>query len=202
MAGVLDTIESNIERADKIISALVDFSRVGVLDLKPLNIASVLEGSLVLILHRVKLGNIEIVKKFKKKLPKVFVDKTKMEQVFVNLYLNAIQAMPRGGKLHLRTYSKEIKEVGKKIGRRTDDIFKPQDKVVIIEVEDTGVGISEEDLKNIFDPFFTTKGPRGGAGLGLAVTKNIIEMHKGIIEITSQKDKGTKITIMLKAVNK
>ena len=69
---------------------------------------------------------------------------------------------------------------------------------VIVEIEDTGTGISEENMKRIFDPFFTTKGPREGAGLGLSVTKNIVAMHKGLIEIMSREGKGTRVMITLK----
>ena len=87
-----------------------------------------------------------------------------------------------------------------RVGRRKadGDFFEPGETVVVIEIEDTGVGISKENLKMVFDPFFTTKGPREGTGLGLSVTRNIIEMHKGLMTIDSKEGKGTKVTVILK----
>jgi len=134
----------------------------------------------------------------KKDIPKVLADKNKLEQVFINILLNAVQSMPRGGKIIIRSYDKQLEEVKNGIGRRKEDYFQVGEKVVIVEIEDTGVGIPEENLKKIFDPFFTTKGPTGGAGLGLSVTRNIITMHKGLIDIESQTGKGTKVIITLK----
>ena len=158
-----------------------------------------MENSLTLIQHRVRLGNVNIVTQLDKNIPKVLVDRGKIEQVCVNLFLNAIQAMPNGGDLTIRSYSKHLGDIGPGVGRRKIDPFKLGAKAVVVEIEDSGMGISEENLKKIFDPFFTTKGPREGAGLGLAVTKNIIDMHKGIIEVTSQEGKGTKFSVTLSA---
>ncbi|MDD5584982.1 MAG: ATP-binding protein, partial [Candidatus Omnitrophica bacterium] len=130
--------------------------------------------------------------------PKVLVDTKKMTQVFINLFLNAIQAMPEGGKLFIRTYASVFNKPLHDLGQ--DEYIKPGDAIVRIEVEDTGMGISLEHLKRIFDPFFTTRGPQKGTGLGLTVTKNIIQMHKGLIEVESQLQKGTKFILTFKAI--
>jgi two-component system NtrC family sensor kinase len=82
--------------------------------------------------------------------------------------------------------------------RENKGFFQPDEEVVVVEVEDTGKGISEENLKKVFEPFFTTKGPDRGTGLGLAVSKNIIDMHKGLLVITSKEKQGTKATVVLK----
>lgn len=198
ISEILDMMKSNIKRADSIIRVLVDFSRVSELQLSPEDINLVLENCIILVRHRTDLEGVVIKKDLQQDLPKVLLDKQKIEQVFLNIYLNAIQAMPKGGELFIRSYSKEIKEPGPGKGRRGTDIFKIGEVVVVVEVSDSGVGISKENLSRIFDPFFTTKRPDKGTGLGLSVSKNIVNMHKGLIEAESEEGKGAKITLTLK----
>ncbi|MDO8603290.1 MAG: ATP-binding protein [Candidatus Omnitrophota bacterium] len=198
ISETLSLIKDSIIRADTIIRTLIDFSRVSKLDLESENINTILENSLVMIQYRFKLENVKIIKDMKNDLPRVSVDKRKMEQVFVNIFLNAIQAMPEGGKLFIRSYSKEIDKLKEKAGKRNEDYFRFGEKVVVVEIEDTGIGIFKEHIGKVFDPFFTTKGPQEGTGLGLSVTKSILQLHKGLIEIESQENKGTKVIITLK----
>ena len=87
---------------------------------------------------------------------------------------------------------------GYKVGRRKDDTFKVGEEVVIVEIEDTGMGIRKENLEKVFEPFFTTKRNLEGTGLGLAITKNLIDMHKGFLTVNSTEGKGTRIKITLK----
>jgi len=134
----------------------------------------------------------------KKGIAKVLADKNKLEQVFINTLLNAAQAMPDGGKVFIRSYEAQADEIKKGINVTTQDFFVPGENAVVVEIEDTGTGISEENMGKIFEPFFTTKGPRGGSGLGLSVSRNIIQMHKGLICLESQLGKGTKLTFVLK----
>lgn len=200
-ASILETlkmIKESVKRADDIIMSMLDFSRESELALHPENINSILDDALYLIKQRSKFEKIEIIKETKQDLPKVIVDKNKFEQVLVNLFLNALQAMPQGGMLIIRSYTVEFKEMKSGVGRREEDFFKLGETAVILEIEDTGSGITEENLKKIFDPFFTTKGPKEGVGLGLTITRNIINLHRGLIEIKSQVGKGTKIIISLK----
>jgi len=112
--------------------------------------------------------------------------------------------MPGGGTLFIRTYQKKMQGMGFRVGRRkaNGDFFEPGETVVVTEIEDTGVGISKENLKRVFDPFFTTKGPKEGTGLGLSVTRNIIEMHRGLITIDSREGKGTKVAVILKTLGR
>ncbi len=118
-----------------------------------------------------------------KDLPIVFIDGNQIEQVLVNLFINAIEAMPGGGKLMILT--RTFKE--------GEDPLHPS--WIKIKVKDTGVGISREHLKNIFDPFFSTK--ETGTGLGLPISLGIIEAHGGTLQITSQPGEGTRVTIKL-----
>ncbi len=196
---ILQMIKANVRRADNIVRALLDFSRASKLNLVPEDINSILKSSLVLVQHRTKLEDIEIVEELNEGLPKVLADKGKMEQVFVNLFLNAIQAMPNGGRLSICSYIKRLNEPINRVGKGgMENYFKAGESVVVIEAEDTGVGIPEEHLEKIADPFYTTKNPGEGTGLGLSVTKNIIDLHKGIMEIKSIIGKGTKIIVTLK----
>ncbi len=197
---ILRIIKDNIKRADNIIRALVDFSRATELKLKPEDINVILQDSLALIKHRVKLESITVIKELEEGLPKILADRGKMEQVFVNIFLNSIYAMPNGGKLFIRTYSTQLNKIKFRVGRRKrdGDYFEPGERAVVVEIEDTGSGIPKERLQKVFDPFFTTKGIGEGAGLGLTVTRNIIDLHKGIINIESEEGKGTSVIITLK----
>ena len=191
-------VKDSIKRADRIINLLLDFSKVINLDLQSEDINSVLENSLSLVKTECESKNVDIIIATNKDVPKIRIKKNRIEQVFVNVFLNAIQAMAKGGKIIIRSYDTLLKEARDGVGRRKDDFFRIGEKVVVVEIEDTGVGISEENLKKIFDPFFTTKGPAGGSGLGLSVSRGIISRHRGLIEVKSKLGKGTKVIITLK----
>ena len=190
--------KDNVVRADNIIRALIDFSRPKELEMKRENINDVIRSSLALVQHRRESENIKIIKKLKTNISKVLVDKGGMEQVFINIFLNAIQAMPKRGKLFIRTYETLTEKPGNGVGRRNSDNIGIHQRVVAIEIEDTGSGMHQDMVHNAFDPFYTTKQPRQGVGLGLSICQNIISMHKGCIGIESTEGKGTKITIYLK----
>ncbi|MBU1852798.1 MAG: PAS domain S-box protein [Candidatus Omnitrophica bacterium] len=196
---VLKIAKNNIMRADGIIRALVDFSRQEELSVKPVDINKLLNDSLMLVEYRMKQEDIIIEKEITEGLPKAIIDRGKMEQVFINLLLNAIEAIGEGkGKVTLRSYVKKLTEVGYRIGRRKgEDFFELGEKVVIVEVEDSGCGIPKENLDKIFEPFFTSKDTGKGTGLGLSITKNILDMHKAIIQVESELGKGTKFIITL-----
>jgi len=192
----LSIVKESTQRADRIVTSLLDFSRAAKLELRPEHIDSILESSLNLV--KTELKNIEVAREIQEDLPKVLVDKNKLTQVFINLFINAIHAMPVAGKLTIRSFVKQLEETRNSIDERLDDSLEAVEKVVVVEIEDTGMGISEENLKRIFDPFFTTKGMGKGTGLGLSISQNIIFMHKGLIEVKSQAKKGTKAIITLR----
>jgi len=198
ISKTLDMLKTSIKRADEIIQSLFEFSRASGLELRPIDVNAVLEVSLSLLKARFKFEGVEVVMDTGQGLPMVMADKNKLEQVFINLLLNALQAMPGGGRITVRSYSTKFLEAKNGVGRRGEDFFSVGEEAVIVEIEDTGEGISEENLKKAFDPFFTTKGPRDGAGLGLSIVKNIINMHRGLIEIESKEGKGTKAVVSLK----
>ena len=198
VAKALATLKKNVKRADQIISSLLDFSKPASLDLKPENINSILENSLSLVRMKYKSGNIKIINEVGKYIPKVLADKNRLEQVFINIFLNAVQAMPKGGQIIIRTYAKMVEEIEEEMRKSESNYFKTGEKAVIVEVEDTGAGIPDKHIKKIFDPFYTTKGHAKGTGLGLSVSQNIIFMHKGLIHIKNKEGSGAKVTVILK----
>lgn len=198
ISETLVMLKESVTRADRIINGLLDFSRFTTLSLQPEDINSILENSLVLVRNQFKVENIEISRELGSGLPGVLADKNKLEQVFINLLLNAIQAMPSGGRIIIRSYAKQVAEAKSDIDKLLKEDFHIGERVVVVELEDTGAGIPKEIMKNIFDPFFTTKGPKKGTGLGLSVSRNIMQMHKGLIYAESQEGKGSKITVVLR----
>ena len=199
MTKVLADMMRAVRRADKVIKGLLNFSSPKKLDLKPTDLNQVLEKTLSLARHAFVEHHVSIHKMLSKALPPVNLDSNKMEHVFVNIFMNAFDAMPEeGGTLILKTLMEKLTPSDHKLLYRENDHFKMGDDVVIIEIENTGSSIPDENLEKIFEPFFTTKGPRKGTGLGLAITKTIIELHKGVIKIGNRKEGGVRVSIMLK----
>ncbi|MDD5409518.1 MAG: ATP-binding protein [Candidatus Omnitrophica bacterium] len=191
----LSMIRDSAQRADGIVVSLLDFSRATKLELHLEDIDSILESSLKLV--KTELKHVTVTREIQKGLPKVLIDKNRMIQVFINLFMNAAHAMPEKGNLAVRCFLKQM-EGARDAGGQSGISFASGEEVVIVEIEDTGTGISEENLKRIFDPFFTTKGLGKGTGLGLSISQNIINLHKGLIEIISQLGKGTRVIITLR----
>jgi len=199
-SDILRMMKEELNRASGIISALMDFSRVTKLEIRAEDVNPILENSLILVHHQLVKDKIGIMQDLGRDLPRVLVDKPKIEQVFINIFLNSIQAMSEGGTLTIRSSEAKLDKIGFRVGRRKadSDFFGLGETAVIVEIEDTGSGIPKGKLRNVFDPFFTTKEVGKGTGLGLSVSKNIIDMHRGAISIESEEGKGTKITLMLK----
>jgi signal transduction histidine kinase len=173
----LSKMEIEVNRCSKIIRNLLDFARQKEPMLKLVDINQVIEQVLAMVSHQAQIQKIEVVKELSPSLPKVIADFDQLQQVFTNLTLNAIQAMPDGGKLTLRS--------------------SVVDTEVKIDVQDTGCGIPEENMSKLFTPFFTTKEKGKGVGLGLAVVHGIIERHKGRTKVQSEVGKGTTFSIYL-----
>lgn len=194
---VLYMIKEAVVRADKIIRDLLDFSRPSPLELKPCDVNKVIQTALTLAKEQLTIRNVNIKLNLASELSLAMMDENQMKQVFINIFLNSLQAMPEGGRLSVRTSVREMKELGYSVSVKSTDKFRIGEKALICEIEDTGAGISGYTLNKIFDPFFTTKGPGEGTGLGLTIVKTIIENHKGQIKIESKENQGTKVTITL-----
>ena len=180
--AIIEKIVKQTFRASEIVNNLLNFSRTGAAELSDVDVNRVLEETLSLVTHPLKAAQIQVVKNLDQKLPSVRGSANKLQQVFLNLFLNARDAMPGGGMLEIRTLA--------------------QNGSVEIEVVDTGAGIPREHIHRIFDPFFTTKGSGRGTGLGLSVSYGIIKEHAGKVDVRSTPGKGTSFHVEFPAVRK
>jgi signal transduction histidine kinase len=161
-----------------LIDNLLRFSRVEPPHFETLDVNNILEHSLVLLRKQICDSDIKLVTNFSYEVSNIVGDPNQLWQVFVNILINAIQAMPRGGELQVET-----------------GLPYPGSDKVFISFTDTGVGIDEKDLPKIFNPFFTTKNE--GTGLGLSISYKIVEEHKGRIMVSSEKGIGSKFVLEL-----
>ena len=199
---VLKEMRDAIDRANTITRGLLDFSSSRQLATKPENLNALLEETLLLVRHEINKSEVVLVKEFSDELPPVLVEKTQIQQVFVNVFMNAIHAMPQGGKMTVRTYLKHMTDTTFVEGSKSATHIWIGERSVVAEVEDNGSGIAQEHLAKIFDPFFTTKPAGKGTGLGLPVSKKIIELHGGVLDIKNMAGGGVRVTIMLRAQQK
>ncbi len=176
----LEIIERQIDSIVRSVKQLLSWTRQFDLRLEKVDVAQLLEDSLTLSSPALQHRHIRVVKSWAHDCPPVYADPGYLQQVFLNLINNSMDAMPTGGVLTTRT-SFPASE---------------QEKAVVIEVEDTGVGITQETLQRIFEPMFTTKRLGTGAGLGLAISDQIIRQHRGTIRAESEPGRGTRFTII------
>ncbi|GFE56357.1 HAMP domain-containing sensor histidine kinase [Geobacter sp. AOG1] len=174
----LEKIRRETQRCAKIVRGLLDFARESVPHKIPTQINGLIDASLDLVTHQSSFHDITVIREYQQTLPPVLVDPNQIEQVLVNMLLNASHAMAAGGKLTVVTGLTSV------------------DNRLFISIRDTGCGIPDENLGKIFDPFFTTK-ENLGTGLGLAVSYGIVESHGGNIEVQSTVGVGTVFTIRL-----
>jgi PAS domain S-box-containing protein len=199
-ATIIRDMQDALHRADSIIMGLLDFSTPGKVELRPADLNMLLRSSLNLVRHELKAPLITVRTELCENLPPVLVDANKIKQVFVNVLTNAAHAMPEGGTLTVRTYIKKLTPAEAKTspGARQSHEFRAGERVLVTEVDDTGTGISEDKLDRVFEPFFTTKETGKGTGLGLTVTRKIVELHAGSIQIQNLPDRGARATITLR----
>jgi signal transduction histidine kinase len=129
----------------------------------------------------------------------VDLDRVKIEQVMINLFGNAMHAMPDGGKVIVKTYCETSVAGERDEGAKKNERVRAGDTIVVLEISDSGQGIPEEKIAKIFDPFFTTKPAGKGTGLGLTVSKKIIELHGGNLQLTNRPESGVTARITFKA---
>jgi len=171
---LLDSTQEGIEKIQKIVDDMLHFAKPKAAHFKEEEVNEVVEKSLAILQTKLKKWNISSFFERGETLPPVRIDVHQIQQVLINLMLNAIQAMEKGGNLILRTFLEDGSRVG-------------------IEVKDTGIGIPKPHLKKIFDPFFTTKSE--GTGLGLSISHKILESHGATIDAVSQEGEGSTFTI-------
>jgi len=177
--GYLALVETETDRCSKIVSNLLTFSRKSPVSIGPVSVNEVLQKSIALARHRLELGNVILSTRIADDLPVINADANQIQQCLLNLIFNAVDAMPDGGMLTLSS------------GREV------QSEMVVLQVQDTGCGIREEDIGHIFEPFFTTKQEGYGIGLGLSTTYGIIERHGGSLSVESRPGQGSTFEIRL-----
>ena len=178
----IERIVKQTFRASEIVNNLLNFSRTGGTAAAEIDLNAVLDETLSLVQHPLKAARVSVVRNYTKKLPPVLGSTTRLQQVFLNLFMNARDAMPGGGMIEVRTAA--------------------HNGSVEIEVSDTGAGIPPEQLHRIFDPFFTTKASGRGTGLGLSVSYGIIKEHAGKVDVRSAPGKGTSFRLEFPAARK
>ncbi|PYK78835.1 MAG: hypothetical protein DME38_09130 [Verrucomicrobia bacterium] len=188
-------IVHEIDRIDSLVNQLLRFARPAKPLLRPMHAHEILEKTLRLVQHRLYQKEIKVTQKWNAPVDTIRADGDQMEQVFLNFFLNAMEAMKRGGELTLSTETCS--------GESLVTHLLPEDgernEALHISIRDSGEGIKKEDIARVFDPFFTTKD--FGTGLGLSVVHGIIEEHGGQIEVESELAKGTSFHIFLPLVH-
>lgn len=194
---VLEDMGSALKRADSVIHGLLDFAAAQELGVKSESLNNLIDSTLALLRHDLSRGRVEVSKELMTELPLLQLDRNKIEQVFLNLFINSLHAMANGGTLHVLTRVRPLQaeEVVWDAGSRVAERFRPGDRVVEVLVEDTGTGIAPDKLSKIFEPFFTTKPTGQGTGLGLAVTRKILELHGATIRLTNRNEGGVCATL-------
>ncbi len=181
-AKLLDKIAKQTFRASEIVNSLLNFSRTSTTEFVEVDLNKIIRETLSLIEHQLGKSGIEISLNLEESLPGVKGNSGKLQQVFLNLFLNARDAMEQGGRLTVKTWN--------------------ADGFARIDVSDNGQGIAPEHLERIYDPFFTTKGARKGTGLGLSVTYGIVREHGGTIEVESRLAAGSRFHLELPLARK
>jgi hypothetical protein len=174
-APLLEKIARQTFRASEIVNSLLNFSRTSPTEFVSVDLNRIIRETLALMEHQLAKSGVKATLTLDEALPRIKGNPGKLQQVFLNLFLNARDAMETGGGLAVRTWSHD--------GR------------VAVTVSDTGSGIARENLEKIFDPFFTTKGAKRGTGLGLSVSYGIVREHAGAIEVQSELGAGTRFEL-------
>ena len=219
----LKRVENEIDRINNIMRGLLDFSRPTKFEIQEVDVNSTITNTISLVSHQKDFKQIEVKLDLEQNLPPVTADEAQLQQVLINVFLNAADAMPDGGTLSVKAEETVVSRGTegefeaifprrRKSDPETSDYshlrkFKPLpliydkysegDRLVRIKISDTGCGIKKADLQKIFDPFFTTKPPDKGSGLGLSISLRIIESFNGQIRAESQIGKGSTFTILL-----
>ncbi len=175
LAILLRDMKTAVKRADKVIKGLLDFSAPHQLEKTAQSINGIVEQALALVKHELDRCHVSVEKHLDNAIPCLAIDRTKLEQVFVNIFMNSVQALQAGGSIRVET------------AVRTGEIY--------VLIDDTGPGVPPDKLHKVFDPFFTTKPTGKGTGLGLTVSKQIVEMHGGTITLSNKPSGGARVQV-------
>ena len=198
----LDSIKEAAKSANSIIKGLLDFASLTNLKKTPESINTLIDQAINLTRPQCERVSVHMEKSLQNNLPLIKIDRNRIQQVIVDLIVNAIYAMNNGGRLMIRTYGKKFSDQDVGWIDRRGRSFGKGDDVVVVDFEDTGPGIKDEYLIKIFDPFFTTRRAAGGIGLGLSIARTIMNSHGGIISLHNKTGGGARARLIFKANKK
>jgi signal transduction histidine kinase len=178
----LEVVEQEVGRMARLVANLLNFSRPGRDQVSTVDVREEVTKTIELTEHHLHKRRVRVEPEFAPGVPVIYADRQQLRQVFLNLFTNAADAMPQGGRLSPRVRAGELP---------------PGRPAVVVEVEDTGVGIPPEHLPRVTEPFFTTKPEGKGTGLGLAICRRIVEQHHGTLQIESRPGEGTTVRVTL-----
>ncbi|GAB4327631.1 MAG: nitrogen fixation sensor histidine kinase GnfL [Calditrichia bacterium] len=184
-----------VDKSNRLLKEFFKFAKPTRPKLKFSDVEMIIDGVYLLLAPKFQKRNIQFITDFSAETPQIYVDETQIEQVVLNLFLNAIDAMPNGGKLSVRTMPKKLRILDAE--QEKLDVMDNELQYVILEITDTGQGIAAKDLEKIFNPFFTTKNE--GVGLGLSICSRLIEENGGKIDVASKVNVGTTFVLALPA---
>lgn len=199
---ILGEMREATKRASVVVEGLMEITSPHQLGMHEGDLHAVLDRALAVLGDELARAGIEVVRDFAESLPASRIDEGKLGQVFLNIFTNALHAMPEGGTLTVssRVQTLDAGAAEYQAGERSGARFREGEQAIAIEVRDTGTGIAQENLGKVFDPFFTTKPTGKGIGLGLTVARKIVELHRGGIGIRSLPGGGTSVSLMFRIV--
>ena len=199
---IFQEMKEAVKRAATVINRLTDLGSPDTLGMRDTSLHTLLDSALAVLREDIARQRITVTRRFDGAIPQLRVDAAKIGQVFINLLANSIHAMPDGGTLTVATGLTTIaaSETAFDAGNRAGAQFHEGERVVFVEIADTGTGIATEHLDKLFEPFFSTKPTGQGMGLGLTVAKKITDMHRGRIDIRNREGGGASATLTFKTV--
>ena len=187
LLDLLNDMEAATRKANDVIFELLDYSAPHEVSMESGDLNGLIERVLALMRHNFNEARVTVTSELAPELQPISMDGSKLEQVFIKLFLNAISVMPEGGELTVRSLSTRMQHTGNNVSSEMTERFRIGDPLAVVEIEDTGHGIDEENLNKLFDPFFSTRTTGNGTGLGLSVTRSIVEMHRGYVTLENKK---------------
>ncbi|MEW5894526.1 MAG: response regulator, partial [Candidatus Omnitrophota bacterium] len=194
----LNSMREATHKANNIVKDLLDFASLSDIKKRNCRIEEVIESALNLTHHQCEKNNIIVIKEFTRDVPSIYIDPNRVEQVIVDVVLNAILSMKKEGTLTIKIYTKKFSLGDVDSPSSLEDIIPPGTDVVIADFDDTGHGVRREDLPKVFDPFFTTRRARGGVGLGLSIARTIMTNHNGLIGLSNLSQKGARARLIFR----
>ena len=198
---IFGEMKEAVKRANGVISDLMDLESPEKLGTRETNLHTLIETALAAMGDAITAAHVEVIRRFAPDLPEPRIDAANVTQLFINILTNAIQAMHDGGTLTITTSmaTMDAASLAFDAGSRGGPQFHRGERVIVVEISDTGTGIASENLGKVFEPFFSTKQTGQGMGLGLTVAKKIVEVHRGRIQIRNRESGGVAVTLTFKS---